>query len=631
MVTRTTSSGQALETRGVTREEVTHLIAGRARAARDLWRGRNEQVVGDRAMYNMTYRQVPRGQELYLSNEAMSLVNKCAEILSAKWPVIRMPITTQQEPERRRMNDAERFLDGVLREVSIRYRRRGRNAWLYDLSWYTCMGMICIYPSIREGNGGEVQFRADLWDPIQVYPVYGDDGLQELYRIYRMTPIEALTMAEGLGYEAEHLQGSIQKEHVEIINAFWVEDEQAYNAVLIDGKLVKPRTKHEEWGGKIPVLMYPAGGLPYRGFDWEQNGGMAIPDWPATWGQPIFSANRNVYKTLDKVLTWLLRITRRFSMPIGISETRDAAPLIEPGMDLDSVKLINAEIGEKFNWVNPPGMPQERRELLSYLGGAAQRGGLSNIAFGELALELPGVAVERLLAATKSTLTPYVETAEFAISELCMYFLEMYRKGNHPKVKLNVKQTYGGITMQVFQEEFAASRIPDTNLVLSTLPMGLPDRRLQNMSIARIAIPGNEPLLDDVTVAEEFLDIQDYELVQDRIAEMKSAQDPAFQLISNIEALMQRKQNFIDSGKPEMADMVQRVIDLRLQQFSVETGGASAPPGPVAPRSRELSPQVAPPEATGLSPDEIRPQPAQAGVPDIQGRLASLGLSGPRG
>ena len=411
--------------------------------------------------------------------------------------------------------------------------------------------------------------------------------------------------------------------------------------MLIDGNLVKGQTAHEDWGSRIPIIMQPAGGLPYRGFDWMTIGedGFYLPDWPTTWGQPIFAANRNVYKTLDMILTWEMRIIRKFSRPLGIGKTQSGDPLVaSDDLELDRVNLLNARIGEDFNWVQPPSTPRERSEVLSYLSGAAQRGGLSNIAFGELGLELPGVAVERLMAATKSTLAPYVETAEFTIAELCMGFLQMYRQGGFPAVTLNVKRNYGGESLQVYQEEFRASKIPETTLVNVKLPLGLPDRKLQNMATARTAIPGNEPLLDDVTVAEEILEVADYELVKDRIAEMRAERHPGLQAIGILQAMRRRRQDYLDMNDQEGADMVQRVIDITLQQLQVQLGGQSAPAGPEAPRQRETAPGVAPPEMGGMPPDELmaqRPQAPAAGAPGgqptVEQRLRSIGLVPPRG
>uniref|UniRef100_A0A6M3KGJ6 Portal protein n=1 Tax=viral metagenome TaxID=1070528 RepID=A0A6M3KGJ6_9ZZZZ len=612
--------------------ETASRVAGRANAARALWRERNTQMLFDRAIYNMTYKKVARGQELYLTNEARALTDKTSEVLAARQPIIRLPVTVQREPERRKMSGGERFMDGILREINIRWRRQGHNAWLADAAWYTTMGSVCIYRRIVRGRGGEVQFHADVWDPIQVFPVYTGGGLTELYRIYRTTPIEVRTLAQANGWPLDGLTGELEKDAVEITNAFWVEDgggsaPAVYACTLVGGKVLQPPSEYEHWNGRIPVAIYPAGGTPYRGFDYE-DGNVMIPDWPTSWGQPIFAANREVYKALDKIITWEMRLTRKYALPMAVEYTEQGEARVTT-RDIETGAVVHMKVGEKLEYPNPPTMPQERREILQYLGGAAQRGGISNIAFGELGMELPGVAVERLLAATKSTLLPYQETLEFAISDMLLGFLEEFKRGGYGKVKLAVKQNYGGEGLQVFDEEFSAKDIPQTTYLAVQLPMGLPDNMIQKMTMARTAIPGNQPLLDVITIMEDILNVADPDLVLDRIQEMLVQANPGIQAAKAIRELRKLRNDAAQMGDTEYAGLMEKLIEAQLVQVQTLLGGASAPPGPVAARQRELPPGVQSPEESGASPDQMMPQQRQPTGPlmnRLQGMLKSRGM-----
>jgi hypothetical protein len=569
------------------------------------WRPRNEYLAMHRDLVSGSYRRKVAKYELVISNEPKSLVELACSILAGKQPLIRFPITNQEEPERNVMNDAERWARAVFKEWDRRHRRRLHGPWLRELTWYKCMGGVALFPHIAPGGRQGIQFRCDIWDIMDVFPETGDDGLIQVIRSYSTTMGVARSMAEAPGWNPDVLADGKADQDVDVVNRWWVEDGKVWNTVLINETVVLEPVERREFRGAIPIIVSGANGVPYRSYtdtrkDVDQGN---APDWRKQWSRPITDTNYELYINLDKLLTYMLQNAHDHAYGMGVSTTKDGQTVLtQPDAVTGDVKLLALRVGEDFNWKSPPQIPVEVHSLLQYLTAGLSKGGLDPVLYGSLgSLDISGVTLDRLIAGTKSKLQPYGESIEDDISQAFMTTQALFKRQRR-KVQL----AFVGDDMRFYQEGFEPSKIPDTTDVKVELPMALPDNRFQKMTMAQMALPG-EPLLDPITVYEQFLQdiVPDPSVVIARLDEMRASKDPLLQEAANIVALKRKRRAAEEEGDQDMVEAIDLVIQARQAAFNSSVALNQNRNDPPRTALREPRPEVQPAEGGAVPPDEI--------------------------
>lgn len=535
----------------------------RATDLREFWRARDIQWQKDRSLLAMQYKRRTPPFELIISNEAPVLHAGAVSILTGKPPQFRLPITVQEQAERIRHDKSERFIQAIFQEVAKWWRQKGNGSWLADLAYYVCLGAVAGLPHIVKRPRKPPEFRCEIFDPMNVYPSYGDNGMLAVARIYTTTWEDAATIAANLGGK---LQATEKKKEVEVIN-FWemgLEEEGddpdiPYNIVLMDGKVVKPRTAHEEFG-RIPIFMKPINGVPYRDYGNPMYAvestqlSQSIVDWTAHWGRAIFWANRDLYPALDRQLSYEAERSRRAAYGKYLALTADGQVIFsEEDFEKASVVTMDATQGESLAPLQTPQMPREGLELITQIFSMTQRGGLNRLALGDLNLEISGVTLERAIAAARYVLQPYADGLQAALADIAMTFFDQARRMNLRSVELEVRRDELGADMAYLVEEFSREDIPKTTHVEVRLPMLLPDDRMQKATVARMLIPGNEPLMDRQTVAEDVLDVQDWTTMQRRISEDVAETDPVIRQVKLMAAIRRKIDDWAQTPGMESA------------------------------------------------------------------------------
>ena len=578
-----------------------------AERLRDFWRIRNNYLSEHRALVGGTYRDKIKGYELLLANEPKALLELSTAILGGKPPRVIIPVANEPEEERRPMNKTERWATAILLEWDRRYRRRLRGPWLHDLSWYTCMGASVLFPHIRNDGRRGLQFRCDIWDIMDVFPEPGDDGLNQVVRMYRTTRGTAKQMVRSSpGWnvtELESARGS-DVDSVDVINRFWVEDDEVWNTVIIDEKVVLEPVERTEFRGQIPIIINGANGVPYRAYtDTRDNIDVSnVPDWRISWSRPITDTNASLYPQLDKLLSYMMQRAHDHAYGTLFHITRDGASVLtEKDLTLQEIKTLAGRTGDSAQWISPPPSPSEIPELLQYITGALARGGLDPVLYGNLGIEVSGVTLDRLIAGTKSKLQPYGESMSDGISQ-ALTMTQVLFKRQRRKVELPFLDD----DMRFYHEGFDPAEIQDTAYYRIEMPMALPDNTVQKLTAMQMAIGQGQPLMDFVTASEVLGKdlIPDAEVVRDRIDEMRAGESPILRGLAELEALEKKALYYEQSGEPQRAQLVRRWIEKQLGQLSsqvgLETNRPEQPGIPPEPR-----PEVMPAEAGPASPDEV--------------------------
>jgi hypothetical protein len=635
-------------TTSLSKQDKAKEIVQRALTVKSFWRERDAEWSEVRAMIAKAYLKPKPGYEQFLSNEPKALTDLAVAIISGKPPRWRMPITSQDPEERAKTSKTERLVDGIMREVARTHRRRLHGDWLRELTWYICTGGYAVYPHILENEDGSLNFRCDLFDPIQVYPEVGYEGIETLYRVYTTSLVAARTMAEANGWDAKELQDRhvYRKDDfpVVIVNCWEMDGKDVINTVIMNDALVREPT-HEEQHRRIPIQTGPANGVPFR--DYDSIGEFPGSSWQSQWGEAVISSNKEVYKQIDRLASWMLQITKRHALPGYLDINEEGIPTVDVNR-LNELGVVPRKPGEDFKPILPPTSPREREELLSYFIGATQRGGLSHVAFGSLGIEISGVTLQQLLTATRSRLLPYIKTTETVLSEIGMEFLDQFQFFDK-KVSLDVRAVQQGPGMGYLIEDFDPKDIPKSTYLDVVMPLALPDDSMERVQLARQAMGNSGPLADWQTIADEFLQFQDPELIRQRMDEDLAREHPAmvaFRMIFGMKerAATRRAQADGDKDEEMAATILEEIADGMLEKVASlvagNGGGENAEGTPR--RQREPTSDVQPAEAGPNSPDlfnRIFGNAAQNGGPRRQrerpstddDRLRNMGLVGPRG
>ena len=188
------------------------------------WNARDEMMAKDRQLLMMQYKKRVIPFELVLSNDIAVQHAFSIAILGGKPPIFRLPITLQDQEERDKMNRSERFITGVWREADKNHRSAGHNPLLYDILFFATLGSVALFPLIVRQPKKPPQFFIYVYDPINCYPDYGEQGLLRFARSHVATPKDAVTQAIAQGWDVSKI--NTEGKGVEIDNIWEREDDE---------------------------------------------------------------------------------------------------------------------------------------------------------------------------------------------------------------------------------------------------------------------------------------------------------------------------------------------------------------------------------------------------------------------
>lgn len=627
--------------------ERKELVAGwlqdKAKALQTHYRARNEQWADDRAILYQAYKKAIPDFPNILSAEPRNQHRLALDIMTLREPRFLVQIHDQDAAEQDLMNMVERFAIGLYREIDHAWRTAGNRYWVRDLDWYILMGGFAVRPIVMRDKDGDTVFRAQVCDPMEVCPEYSEDGLRCVCRLYTTYGRDIKQRAKRNGWNAEHLDMLPDDNEVDILDAYWVEEDDTpyggpgvYNALQVAGKEVKPPTLEKQFS-RIPVIVGPSSGSPFKAFMGMYNWPWGKPDWDWTasaW-EGMFAPARETYKDLDELLSLMAKIVKDAAKYPIIEKTRQGQPKYGPQAFAKSKKLTY-QTGEEVGPMQAPTSPRERGELLEYYVGSIQRSGLSFTAFGSLGMEVSGVTLEQLILASQSVLSPYVEASQYVMAQTLMMLMDQYRRGKFKDVDLLTRQNTRNVGERWYIESFKRTDIPKTVHLQVIKPLALPDTKLARIQALRAAYGDNRPLFSEQTGMEKLLEdlVPDIALERRRLDEDRARYSPEGDALSVIVGLIKAREAMLSRGDTEMAQIVSQIITMRMSVLQqVTAGGEQRTQGIVAQREAqgtpapEMPPEMVPPEMGGVSPDAMKMAGNQAVMNVLQKRAGSMGLA----
>ena len=418
-----------------------------------------------------------------------------------------------------------------------------KNSWSYIeslkfcINWYNCIRGTSITRTLLINDGGDMLLEVMPTDPWQSCWQVDRDGL--VWGSYR------------LSYSKEDIYqifGKItQRPEIPVLE-IWTR-----NQWIVWGEgFPKPLTVFPHNFGEVPLSIIPVQTKPLT------NDGTGI----STQGESIYRANRNIYpKQNDLVSVWATSHKEEIMGP-KIFESPTGRKLQHRPYGIGIV--INLRKGEKLLEVPVKQIQQSGQALFGQYSAWLQRGGLSNVEYGEASFDFSAVALAKLGESKDQIFIPRLENIALQYKSIIRHAKNQYAMGGFKEhLTRREKDLVIPIERSVMQKKW---------FVGITFHTVYPEQNIAQISVAQAATE----FLSDETILTEFLRLEDVP------AEMaKKSLETAHKEIQVL-----RHMDFALGIAPIKSLSKEEIQSLRAAaiwwQIEQETGGAIKAPGQLA-------------------------------------------------
>jgi len=521
------------------------------------WRARNKKFEEWMDLLTLEDTLAQEDMESVVSNNPRTLYNMSRHILTPKAVVFRIPIENLTKEQQVKTNALERHLNYCWGEQNKLYRRRGKGSWFNEFislllitGWYSVFALVTQDSTI-----------AEIWNPAQSFPKFGDAGLEEHAHIFELTEKEANRLVRSKDW----IQPPLPLTGKQIVYDYWVlnEDGIPCNAVAIGQHGAKPLTQHPEFLN-IPILTAPAGGFADRG-------GIATGDtWKEYIGQGVLATNERSFLDHNKLSSFVQQLIRDTAQSRWVEKTRGQGVLTpEKLRKRGGIFRIGPE--DDIYALPVPSIPPELYQQLMTKEAEIQRGGLPHILFGTLMREVSGYTMSQIAESAHQVLGPYHQAMLDAMTDVSNFWLQQERQHNlHP-----YKFTW-------------PPKVPENIEVEAVHKMPIPGDLVQRATTARMLSPSIE-FSPATTMDIMFPEIPDPEQEIDRAGAAKAMEHPVVVAINLVRGLEEQAAYFTEMGDIKGAQLFKRAAEMVRNQM--EQQQQQGPPGQAAPGIR---PEVMP-------------------------------------
>lgn len=484
---------------------------------------------------------------------------------------------------------ATSYLEGFLHKrwsaEEERYRRAGRQRFLTKLvSLLLSAGWYSVFSMVTQDRAW-----AEVWNPAEVYPVFGSDGLVEVVHIYPMSPVEANRKVKLQGWSIK--QPII---HDTKLYNYWGYDDDgdAVNAIVLGREYVKEPEKDiainrviQETGEPLlPVFISPVSGLP-------DEGSIATgKEWQKHFGESIVATNEQMTLTYNKMLSFIQQTSRNAAQSRWYEKsTGDTQILTEENIDKWGA-IYRMGPNDEVGPITPPGIPVELRTAMFEYSNMIQRGLFPWALHGNLQQQLSYLAMANIASSALQQLTPYVEGLEGVLTDVDNFWLQM--------------MMVNGFRPHNFSKP---SGLPDEFKVKVTSEIQIPGYMVQRATIARMLNP-NFRLPQRWIMDRMFPEIKDAIRTKAQVREEEALDHPKAIMVDAIIAYREHAERLKETGEADNATLYDKLADsmereLGLTETPIPAGTRKPPAGEVGGEitpAREVMPEEASRPLEGL-------------------------------
>lgn len=350
--------------------------------------------------------------ESFVGNDPRTTWNMATFLLQPKPMVIKIIPNSGNviAPEARAVVEhIQQHFNSVWTRLNTKNLKRGKETWFWNfIGLLVATGWYAV-PNWMEDDG---ELGIDYWNPAQVYPEFSDipeEGLLRLARVRTITGAQAesnIRKNSGDGWVwplGRHMPNKPVESHL-----YTRIDGIPVHAVVIDNIVVKPLTVIGT--DVIPILAGAVAGIPK--FDSIQR------DISDTMGQSVLAPNEQLFRSLNKLQSFLMQLIRDTANPRVLEKSVSNNRLIKDPEDwYRRGAMFRGGPQDSIEVIAMPPIPVEVSQVLFGHRNAIQRGGFSDLTFGNIIGEVSAALVTQAAEAAMQLITPYKDVVVHVATE----------------------------------------------------------------------------------------------------------------------------------------------------------------------------------------------------------------------
>ena len=543
------------------------------------FRTRRTRMENDYGLYRMNPYDAGTGYQSYTSNAPKILADKIMSYLSNAQMSVRVPLSLEVA-DRAGGSSKEKFVIGALNLADERMQRFGQPSVREQLAFHIVLrGWYAGRTMLNKREDGTTFVDITPFDPLHICYEMDDQGIVWMAHKSKRSATSVKTR-----YNVD-VEPTIEGETSGGVTV-WDYYSRTENAVIVVGdkeenKYGKRLTKHNvrDMDGNpcAPVFLGAVGPAP-----WVQDD-LSGDDTARDYGESIFSANRTLYEDLNFAMSAYKTLVRRaVRRPYKIISPDGTTTLdTDPGQEGSEVPL---PAGTDISLMDEITMPLDTGNFVGLISGEIQRGGLSNVSYGELPFAISGFAAKVLQEGSSHQIEPRVKAMTACYKQMTEIVSMQYETGGFSA--LDVRGRHNDIS-NYFNEEIKPADLEGAGAIDIKFGVRMPQDEPQLVTMAQMMRDGERPLAPDEWIWENVMQINDVDQFKNAIsAQQAHVTEPKALLLTLIEGLMQ-------TGEQEKAmiylDLLRKTLkqdqqqeaaqDAQFQQLLMATG-MGAPPAP---------------------------------------------------
>lgn len=503
--------------------------------------------------------------ENYTTNEPRVLADKTVEVLASAPIQARIPLQRDDEEERDKKSNAERFFYGIMNLANLRLQATLQPSIKSQLATFAVLrGWFAIRAYFRKTEKRKTIPDIAIWDILHTRWDIGAEGL--LWVCHKRPITKAQAKSE---YDKDIVTETT------IVYDFW-DDE--INAIILDGEFIREPKPHEL--DHIPILIKMVGSVPIIQ-------STRHTDTMKDSGESVFSADRNIYEHKNKLTTLYSTIVGQAAHnPLALYSAGGKKTFQKSPYYKGAVIQFDVDKGEKAEALYKPEMPKEVAGLLAIVQRDLSTGGMPPIAGGELNFQLPYSGIRELIEAARSIIKPRQQAIEDALEWLFREMVDQYGSGGFGKLRIYGRDGNDAyFDMNLSSKDIRGDWFPEVKL----LPK-LPEDEAGKFAMAELAIRNR---IWSTETAMDKMGVQDTDAEKEKIARETAESHPAVAVRKYVKAL-------IADGKLEEANAL-------MEDYYMSIGKT---PNPAQPQGKKVPDEdaVEPQFATGLPNTVVAPE-----------------------
>lgn len=517
----------------------TKMVVAEAARLRTYWSERDNHIKDVWSVLDLKDRNIKQGYESLVDNEPKVMFDMAVHLMTDLPHRTQVMIPSTDVDLRRKAGVCENAIQSIWRkEADI---TQGNDP--FDIEYTTYM-LASGWRSFRywlDPNASDgLPFKVVVDNPLEAYPWYANGKLVEYAHIYNMNGAEFQAMARSRGVFT--FNNLFKDYNYCVVDLYHLVDDgnepYVVNTVVYHGQpqgtTLDPVYPTADGGYlEMPNILpaqteIPAVCSPVNGFPDRTRGG-----WQYRVGSTLLDSNMAIYKNQDRYLSYRVQQYKEYTRPWRVFRNIQPPDKVDENQGEDwrersdkdvFVKDANtgqAEVSILQGEVDPVVIAQLRQELKEM----TQRGVFNYSIFGTMGTELSGFAISQLFAQVKYKLSRYQKAKNQDMRKLEMQWLKWYKESKDVKFNISGFETGdNGVRIPV-ERELKKEDVPETFDLIVSQPLSLPNAMQQKLAAARMAVPGNQRLLDMPTILEKVLEFDDVQGIMDGVEQDLTAVD----------------------------------------------------------------------------------------------------------